>query len=119
MNTIKQLEKIGYKLIKSYGLSSRIKFSSSRGVKGNYDWKYDIIYLKKKYKDKKELFMSILHEIHHAIQRKEMGWIDFEKKYIQAGNMAVNSGKDFYDDNKFETRAENWAYDEYKKLEKK
>tara|TARA_Y100000034_G_C6672871_1_gene295502 strand:- start:38 stop:397 length:360 start_codon:yes stop_codon:yes gene_type:complete len=119
MNTKKQLEKIGYKLIKSYGMSSRIKFSSGKKIKGNYDWKHDIIYLQKRYKNKKELFMSILHEIHHAIQRKKMGWEDFEKKYTQAGNMAVNSGKDFYDDNKYEIRAENWAHNEYKKLGKK
>ena len=119
MNTKKQLEKIGYKLIKSYGISSRIKFLIGKKTKGNYDWEHDIIYLKKKYIIKKDLFISTLHEIHHAIQRKKMGWREFEKKYIQAGNMATNQGKDFHGDNKFEIRAENWAKDEYKNLKKK
>ena len=59
--------------------------------------------------------MTVLHEIHHALQRKKFGVNKYEKLYQRAGDIAVHKGKDFHDDNWFEDKAENWAKQEVKK----
>ena len=103
------------RLVKKYKLKSKVKFNSGTNH-GDYDWDTDIIYIDKSFSSLKEFYITVLHEIHHAVQRKKMGPAKYEKRYTQAGNMAVNKGRDFYKDNKYETRAENWAQSEYKTL---
>ena len=48
-----------------------------------------------------------------------MGKSRYEKAYQLAGDIAVNKGKDFHDDNKFEEIAEKWAIKEYSKWKNK
>ena len=80
---------IASELIKYYNLKSKVKMGSrNQGV-------------------------SVLHEIHHAVQRKKFGVKKFLKKYNQASNMADLRGKDRYLHNKWERKAENWANQEY------
>ena len=43
----------------------------------------------------------------------------YEKSYQQAGDLAVNKGKDFHDDNPYEESAEKWAKKELSKWLKK
>ena len=95
-------------IIKSYGLKSNVKFSSGT-QKGDYNWKKDIINLRPSYSSMKDFLMTVLHEIHHALQRKKFGVNKYEKLYQRAGDVAVNKGKDFHDDNPFEEEAEKWA----------
>ena len=113
------IERIDYQdtaeqLVKDYRLRSKVKFGSvSSGNKANYDWDRDIIYLKKNYPSVKEFIVTVLHEIDHANDRKTMGARKYEDEYQKAGDIAVNKGRDFHDDNAFEEKAERWARKEY------
>ena len=113
------VERIDYQdtaeqLVKAYRLRSRIKIGNVRGGnKGDYDWVKDIINLKKSYSSVKEFIITVLHEIDHANDRKKMGARKYEDEYQKAGDVAVNKGRDFHDDNAFEEKAEKWARKEY------
>jgi len=107
---------IAIQLVKDYGLRSKVKFGKVKGRnKADYDWVKDIINLKKGYSSVKEFIVTVLHEIDHANDRKSMGWKKYEKEYQKAGDIAVNKGRDFHDDNSFEEKAERWAQKEYSK----
>ena len=105
-------------IVKSYKLKSKIKFGVGKN-KGDYEWKSDTINLRPSYSSIKEFLMTVLHEIQHALQRKKMGASKYEKEYQKAGDMAVNKGRDFHDDNPFEEDAEKWAKKELSKWMKK
>ena len=115
------IERIDYQdtaeqLVKDYRLRSKVKIGSvSGGNKANYDWNRDIINIKKSYSSVKEFIITVLHEIDHANDRKTMGARKYEKEYQKAGDIAVNKGRDFHDDNAFEEKAEKWARKEYNK----
>ena len=119
------VERIDYQdtaeqLVKDYGLRSKVKIGNVRGGnRGDYDWVKDIINLKKSYRSVKEFIITVLHEIDHANDRKKMGARKYEREYQKAGDIAVNSGNDFHDDNAFEEKAEEWARKEYSKKWKK
>ena len=105
---------IATQLVKDYGLRSKVKFGNIKGGnKGNYDWNRDIINIKKSYSSVKEFIITVLHEIDHANDRKKMGAKKYEREYQAAGDLAVNKGRDFHDDNAFEEKAEKWARKEY------
>ena len=107
-------------LVKHYNLRSKVKFGKVRGQnKADYDWIKDVINLRKSYPSVKEFLLSVLHEVHHALQRKKMGVKKYEKAYQLAGDLAVNKGKDFHDDNPYEESAEKWAKRELSKWVKK
>ena len=105
-------------LVKYYKLKSKIKFGAS-AIKADYNWMTDTISLRSSYSTVKELIITILHEIKHAIDAKKMGKNRYEKAYQLAGDIAVNKGKDFHDDNKFEEVAEEWGKKEYLKWKNK
>ena len=113
------VERIDYQdtaeqLVKDYGLRSKVRFGKVTGTnKADYDWVKDIINLRKSYSSVKEFIVTVLHEIDHAKDRKTMGWRKYEKEYQKAGDIAVNKGRDFHDDNSFEEKAEKWARKEY------
>ena len=113
------VERIDYQdtaeqLVKDYGLRSKVKIGSVlRGNKANYDWNRDVINIKKSYSSVKEFIITVLHEIDHAKDRKKMGAKKYEREYQAAGDVAVNKGRDFHDDNAFEEKAEKWARKEY------
>ena len=101
-------------LVKQYNLRSKVKFGKVRGQnKADYDWIKDIINLRKSYPSIKEFIITVLHEIDHANDRKTMGAKKYEREYQAAGDLAVNKGRDFHDDNEFEEKAEKWAQKEY------
>ena len=103
-------------LVKQYKLRSKVTFGKVKGTnEADYDWVKDIINLKKSYPSVKEFIITVLHEIDHANDRKSMGWKKYEKEYQKAGDIAVNKGRDFHDDNEFEEKAERWARKEYSK----
>ena len=70
----------------------------------------------------KEFLITILHEIYHAMDAKKYGWKKFKEMYEWEMNLQVQQGKDEYDDNKYEIKAEefgqkNWKqwYNKFKK----
>tara|TARA_R110002051_G_scaffold142036_1_gene215328 strand:+ start:581 stop:961 length:381 start_codon:yes stop_codon:yes gene_type:complete len=105
-------------IVKSYGLKSKIKFTRGKD-KGDYDWVTDTINLRPSYSTVKDFIITVLHEIKHALDRKKMGVKKYEKLYSIAGELAVQKGKDFHDDNKFEEIAEQWGKKEYTKWKNK
>ena len=105
---------IASELVKNYGLKSKIKFGTGKSY-ADYVPETDTIKLRKSYSNVKEFLMTILHEIGHALDAKQLGVKKFVKKYNQAGTVAAHGGLDPHDDNKWEKRAENWAKQEVKK----
>ena len=79
----------------------------------------DTINLRRSYSNVKDFIITVLHEIKHALDAKKMGKKKYEKAYQLSGDIAVNKGKDFHDDNKFEEDAERWAKKEYSKWKNK
>jgi hypothetical protein len=66
--------------------------------------------------------ITIIHEINHAMDAKKYGWKKFKDMYEWEMNLQVQQGKDEYEDNKYEIKAEefgqkNWKkwYDKFKK----
>ena len=105
-------------IVKSYGLKSKIKFTSGSN-KADYDWMTDTINLRRSYSNVKDFIITILHEIKHALDAKIMGKKRYEKAYSLAGELAQQKGGDFHDDNKFEEDAEKWGKKEYRKWKNK
>ena len=105
-------------LVKQYGLKSKIKFTRGSQM-AEYVPETDTIYLRKSYPNMKEFIITVLHEIKHALDAKQLGRRKFMKKYTQAGTMAQYKGLDPHDDNKWEERAEKWARNEFKRIKNK
>ena len=113
LNERADFQYVASELVKYYKLKSKVKFGSIN--QGDYDFDNDVIKLRKSYPKVSEFIISVLHEIHHAVQVKKYGRKKFIKKYMQAGNMADFDGFNRYDNNKWEKKAENWAKQEYNK----
>jgi ADP-ribose pyrophosphatase YjhB (NUDIX family) len=109
---------IASQLVKTYKLKSKVKITSGKN-KGDYEWKSDVINLRPNYSSIKEFLITVLHEIHHALQRKKMGAAKYEREYYIAGELAQQKGKDFHDDNQFEEDAEEWGKKQYMKWKNK
>ena len=105
-------------MVKSYGLKSKVKFKSGKN-KAVYNWISDVITLRPSYSTIEDFLISVLHEIDHANDRKIMGAKKYEREYQKAGEIAIQKGKDFHDDNAFEEKAEKGARKEAKKWMKK
>jgi len=95
-------------IVQKQGLKSKVKIGKGPN-KADYDWKKDIIYIRPSYSTMKDFLTTIYHEIDHAKDRKKYGAKTFEKKYQKAGDIAVNQGKDFHDDNFYEEKAERYG----------
>lgn len=107
---------VASELVKNYNLpKTKVKFGTFSKDKGGYNWDDDVINLQKSFSNVDDFIITVLHEIHHAIQVDKYGRKKFLKKYAQAGNMAALDGKDRYLANKWEKKAENWAQQEYRK----
>tara|TARA_B100001564_G_scaffold359318_1_gene380622 strand:- start:6387 stop:7151 length:765 start_codon:yes stop_codon:yes gene_type:complete len=109
---------IATQLVKAYNLKSRVRFTSGSTL-AEYVPETDTIYLRKSYPNMKEFIITVLHEIKHALDAKQLGTRKFMKKYTQAGTMAQYKGLDPHDDNKWEERAERWARNEFKRVKNK
>ncbi len=109
---------IAKKLVKMHGLKTKVKFDKSNN-KADYDWDGDVINVDPRPKSLKDFIHSVLHEIDHAMMRKRFGAKGYEWEYTQAGQKAVDQGKNFYWDNPFEIQAEKYAEKNLKKYIKK
>ena len=116
--------KLARLIVKKYGLKSKVVLSKRSGTStGDYSVEYDTIELRKEYENVAEFIISVLHEIKHALDAKDLKPKKFLKKYKQASKIAAYQGLDRHDANKWEKRAESWAQREWKnkwknKLEK-
>ena len=109
---------IAVDMVKAYKLKSKVKFKPGKN-KADYNWLSDVITLRPSYPSIKDFLTTILHEIDHANDRKTMGAKKYEKEYQKAGEVAIQNGGDFHDDNAYEEKAEKWARSEVKKWLKK
>ena len=105
---------IATELVKKYKLKSKVKIGSGKNF-GEYIPETDTITLRPSYSSLKEFYMTVLHEIGHALDADNLGKRKFMKKYTQAGTMANYQGLDPHDDNKWEEKAERFAEREIKK----
>ena len=113
-----QLERIAKLIIKSHKLKSKVIFSKESGHKGDYDWAADVISLDPKPKSILDFVESVLHEVDHAVMRKKYGASKYEKLYLQAGELMIQKGKDFYWDNPFEVQARKYEKNAKKYIKK-
>tara|TARA_R100001591_G_scaffold109477_4_gene119661 strand:- start:57 stop:818 length:762 start_codon:yes stop_codon:yes gene_type:complete len=109
---------IATEIVKAYGLKSKVRFASGRTM-AEYVPETDTIHLRRSYPSVKEFLVTVLHEIKHALDAKQLGKRKFIKKYAQAGTMAQYKGLDPHDDNKWEERAERWALNQWPMIKKK
>ena len=109
---------IATEIVKSYGLKSKVRFSKGKAF-GDYIPETDTIKIRTSYPNMKEFIITVLHEIKHALDAKQLGVRKFIKKYSQAGTMAQYKGLDPHDDNRWEERAERWAISQFKKIKNK
>ena len=105
---------IATELVKKYNLKSKVKIGSGKNF-GEYIPETDTITLRPSYSTLKEFYMTVLHEIGHALDADRLGKDKFIKKYNQAGTMAAHGGLDPHDDNKWEDKAERFAKREISK----
>ena len=63
----------------------------------------------------KDILITILHEINHAIDSKKYGWKKFKEMYEMEMNLMVAKDKDPYKDNKYEIQAEDFGQKNWKK----
>ena len=91
----------------------------SPGLAYPVNWLSDVITLRPSYPSIKDFLTTVLHEIDHANDRKTMGAKKYEKEYQKAGEVAIQNGGDFHDDNAYEEKAEKWARSEVKNWMKK
>ena len=114
MPKLKELvERVDYvytaqEIVQKQGLKSKVKVGMGPN-KADYDWVKDVIYIRPSYPTMKDFLTTIYHEIDHAKDRKKYGAKTYEKKYQRAGDLAVNRGRDFHDDNAFEEKAEKYG----------
>ena len=119
------LERIDYletakSLVKAYKLKSNVRFGKMSGSnEADYDWITDTINLKRSYPTLREFLITVLHEIKHALDRKKLGKVRYQREYEIAGELAIQKGGDFHNDNKFEEQAERWGIQQYKKWKNK
>ena len=105
---------IATEMVKKYNLKSKVKFGEGSNF-GEYIPETDTITLRPSYSTLKEFYMTLLHEIGHALDADNLCKRKFIKKYKQAGTMANYRGLDPHDDNKWEEKAERFAKKEIKK----
>ena len=75
---------VATELVKNYNLKSKVKFGTFSKDKGGYNWDDDVINLRKSFSNVDDFIITVLHEIHHAIQVDKYGRKKFLKKYAQA-----------------------------------
>ena len=97
-------------VVENYNVSCDVKFSNIED-KALYDFDNNVIKISNTYKFTiSDFITTVLHEVKHVIDITRLGYDKYIKKYNQAGTMAVKNGKDFHDDNRWEIKAEKWAY---------
>ena len=111
-------------LLKQYNVGSvKVKLKSMKGY-AHYDVDRGVLELSTKYKtikksQIKQLLITIIHEIYHAMDAKKYGWRKFKEMYETELNMIAQghypNKSDEYKDNKYEIEAEKFGWQNWKK----
>ena len=107
-------------LLKHYNVESvKVRMKSMKDH-AHYDVDRGELQLSTKYKtikprQIKEFLITMIHEIRHAMDAKKYGWKKFKEMYEWEMNLQVQQGKDEYDDNKYEIKAEAFGQKHWKK----
>ena len=107
-------------LLKHYKVESvKMKYKSMK-AHAHFNVDTGTLELSSRYKDIKdsqikEFLITIIHEIDHAVDAKKYGWKKFKEMYEFEMNLQVQAGKDEYDDNEFEIKAEKFGQKNWKK----
>ena len=107
-------------LLKHYNVGSVKVRNKSMKTHADYDVDRGVLNLSTRYKTIKpskikEFLITILHEIDHAIDSKKIGWKKFKLDYEWEMNYQIGKGKDEYDDNKYEIKAEKFGQSNWNK----
>jgi hypothetical protein len=114
---------------KNYMISTLLKYYGVKGVKikeksmkdhAHYNVDTGTLELSTRYKtikprQIKEFLITIIHEIDHAMDAKKYGWRKFKEMYEMEMNYLIGQGKDEYDDNKYEIKAEKFGQKNWKR----
>ena len=114
---------------KNYMISTLLKYYGVKGVKikeksmkdhAHYNVDTGTLELSTRYKtiksrQIKEFLITIIHEIDHAMDAKKYGWKKFKKMYEMEMNYLIGQGKNEYDDNKYEIKAEKFGQKNWKR----
>ena len=95
-------------LRKQHKIKSKIVLAPLRNNQAEYNVDTDTMMLHPA-GSVKNFIESVLHELHHAMMAKRMGKKRYVDAYEYEMNMAASNGKDPYNDNDFEIRAEKYA----------
>jgi len=107
-------------LLKHYKVESvKVKYKSMKDF-AYFNVDTGTLELSSRYKqlkdsDLKHFLITVLHEIHHAMDSKRLGWKDFKLDYEWEMNYQIGQGKDKYKDNRFEIEAEEFGQKNCKK----
>tara|TARA_Y100000310_G_scaffold250147_1_gene256312 strand:+ start:3127 stop:3537 length:411 start_codon:yes stop_codon:yes gene_type:complete len=107
-------------LLKHYKVESvKVKYKSMKDF-AYFNVDTGTLELSSRYKqlkdsDLKHFLITMLHEIHHAMDSKRLGWKDFKLDYEWEMNYQIGQGKDKYKDNRFEIEAEEFGQKNWKK----
>ena len=107
-------------LLKHYKVESvKVKMKSMKDH-AHFDVDNGTLQLSTRYKTIKKsqvkpFLITIIHEIDHAMDSKKYGWKKFKEMYEWEMNLQVQQGKDEYDDNKYEIKAEEFGQKNWKK----
>lgn len=107
-------------LLKYYKVeNTKVKYKSMKDF-AHYNVDTGTLELSSKYKviknsQVKQFLITMLHEIHHAMDARRLGWKDFKLDYEWEMNYQTGQGKDEYKDNKFEIAAEEFGQKHWKR----
>ena len=112
-------------LLYRYGLDDVHVRYKNMSHYGFYEFDENIIYISKHHRESinwnnleesKEFYMTLLHDIKHAIDRRNLGLDKFLEWYQMSGEESIQNGMDFYRGNDWEIEAEKFAKTEFEKL---
>ena len=107
-------------LLKHYKVGNvKLQYKSMKDY-AHFDVDRGTLQLSTKYKtiktsQTKDFLITILHEIDHAIDSKKKGWKNFKDDYEWEMNYQIGKGKDEYEDNKYEIKAEKFGQSNWNK----
>lgn len=100
-------ERFAMKMLEVYYLNCDLIFDKLT-FNGKYDADSNTIYIHKGLSDE-DFLMTLLHEIHHALHRKEMGKDAYKNDYELEIERCILANLDPYEDNTYEIQAKKFA----------
>ena len=121
----KDFESVASEIVRHYGLPTKVKIKKGRYEceKGFYHWHDNTIHIDPTIRSVKEFMLTVLHEIKHAMQTRDMGGPDKMEIYASNewskasnGEYGSRAKRNPYKYVPYEMEAEKWAQKEYRKF---